>query len=79
MVEDSGAMRVSSSSSSLVDISAALRFRPLGAPLAVEAEVAFLALVVGVLALADCGEVETPAEDEEEVVALKPFLRLLYC
>ena len=79
MVEDSGAMRVSSSSSSFMDISAALRLRPLGAPLAVEAGVAFLALVVGVLALADCGEAEAAAEEEEVVVALKPFLRLLYC
>ena len=73
MPEDSDAMKVSSSSSSLMEISAALRLRPLGAPLVVEAALAFLAFVVRGLALADSGG------DEEEVVVLKPFLMHLYC
>ena len=71
--DDSGAMRLSSSSSWLMEISAALRLRPLAAPLVVVgAELAFLAFAVVVVGLA-CGELE------EGVVVLKPFLMVLYC
>lgn len=70
--EDSGAMRVSSSSSSTFEISAALRLRPFAAPLVVEADVA-LAFEAEVLALAAWGV------DEEVVGVLKPFLIVLYC
>ena len=63
-------MKASSSSSSLMVISAALRLRPLVA----EVGVAFLAfVVVEGLDLVD-GE-----EEEEEVVVLEPSLMALYC
>ena len=71
----------SSSSSSLIEISAALRLRPLAVPFLPEAGVAFLPFVVEGLSLADWGEVEAVAEDDDEevVVVLKPFLMFLYC
>ena len=71
----------SSSSSSLIEISAALRLRPLAVPFFPEAGAAFLPFVVEGLSLADWGEVETVAEEEEDevLVVLKPLLMFLYC